>query len=185
MLVGSMFGYLRADLNGDCRVDFEDLAILMQEWMMEDEDCLMNLGNELVTNGAFDDETGWTTQGIGFGWYIFSGNLRWVGFVGAETASQSIAIQAGKTYRVVYILTAPCGLESFAVKLGGTVVSELKEAVTYTYDVVAGSSDTNISFVGTASLGSQEVRIDNVSVKEILGGAALSSDMLGVFLEEK
>lgn len=31
---------LRADINGDCRVDMADLAILASEWMQEDENCM-------------------------------------------------------------------------------------------------------------------------------------------------
>jgi hypothetical protein len=41
---------LRADLNGDCRVDFADLHILMSEWMQEEE-C-MALPNQVIVQGA-------------------------------------------------------------------------------------------------------------------------------------
>lgn len=44
---------LRADLNGDCRVDFLDLAILASEWMQEDEDCMSN------RYATFDGSTGY------------------------------------------------------------------------------------------------------------------------------
>lgn len=46
---------LRADINGDGRVDLADLAILAGEWMQEDEDCMTN---KYLT---FDGTTGLVT----------------------------------------------------------------------------------------------------------------------------
>jgi hypothetical protein len=46
---------LRADLNGDCRVDIADLAILMSEWLQE-EDC--DMANLLVSGTISPDVTG-------------------------------------------------------------------------------------------------------------------------------
>jgi hypothetical protein len=46
---------LRADINGDCRVDFYDFVILAEEWLMESEDCM---ANKYLT---FDGSTGFIT----------------------------------------------------------------------------------------------------------------------------
>ena len=49
------WGTLRSDLNGDCRVDFLDLAILASEWMLESEDCMADKYLQ------FDGSTGYIT----------------------------------------------------------------------------------------------------------------------------
>jgi len=40
LLCSVCFGGLRSDINGDCRVDFEDLALLVEDWGLEDPNCM-------------------------------------------------------------------------------------------------------------------------------------------------
>ncbi len=50
LLMGGFVYGLRADLNGDCKVDIADLSILMSEWMQIDEECMAN--NYVTFNGT-------------------------------------------------------------------------------------------------------------------------------------
>lgn len=91
---------LRADLDGDGRVDFADLAIVAEEWLMSDE-----LGPELVINGTF-------TGGLD-PWFVGMEGLYYrTDDVAARVAVspkywnreglmyQPIALKAGRTYRL-------------------------------------------------------------------------------------
>jgi hypothetical protein len=166
---------LRADLNGDCRVDFADLVILMSEWMLE-EDCEMALGPELVVNGGFDSDTSWAKTGF----VTISGGKCTIGnFVGTSILQQEIAVFEAKTYTVsVNILTL--------VKTSGIVVFELAgndHSITET-----GIQDWNItttvfgnSFITvlTGLTPGESVSFDNISVREVLpdGGGFIGQNI--------
>lgn len=171
-VVMSAFG-LVADLNGDCVVDMNDLVILLQEWLQTDENCLMALGPELVTNGTFDADSDWNK--IGGHVTISDGKANWDG-VGDSNINQSLSGSTiGKKYQVVYTISNYVS-GSVQPSLGITSLSSKSSNGTYS-EIAVLTVLTSIMFTSAG-----ELSIDDVSVKEVVGG--LSSDMLGQFLDE-
>lgn len=117
-------------------------------------------GSDLVTNGTFDDASAWT---LGAGWAIGSGTLnRTPG--SATNAFQTVAITAGRAYRVEFTISARTagGVSCF---LGGDNISgSLTANTTHSFDVAAGSSDSLILFRDD---GVFDGSIDAVSVREL------------------
>ena len=173
---------LRADLNGDCRVDMQDLMILLSEWMMEDEDCLMGLGPELVLHGDFEDEN---VNGDWFilryfdcgekdaAYYSSDGSLR-----GEISQNMNGKLEAGKTYLVQFdteIVTLP-GQSCYAL------LEPMEVGPSFQWDITeTGHTEQTISvdypygyfrFRCQATEGIlSEVHFDNVSVREVLSDA--------------
>jgi hypothetical protein len=135
----------------------------------------VGLGPELVTEGAFDNG--------GAAWTLVN-NVAIVGEQAVwdieETRSgtlyQSISIVSGKTYRVTFDLYNfnPVG-ELFDARLGGQVFTTENGA--NSRDVVAGSSNSDIVFIGGDQGGNIGCELDNVSVKEIVSGGVISGLM--------
>jgi hypothetical protein len=117
-------------------------------------------GSDLVANGAFDDTSAWT---LGAGWAIGSGTLnRTPG--SATNAFQTIAITAGRAYRVEFDVSGRTagGVSCF---LGGDNISgSLTANTTHSFDVAAGSSDSLLLFRDD---GAFDGSIDAVSVREL------------------
>ncbi|RKY09845.1 MAG: hypothetical protein DRP56_02080 [Planctomycetota bacterium] len=153
-LAAPVFG-LRADINNDGRVDFADLAILAEEWLMSEQ-----YGPELVTNGGFDTDTAWTKGGD---WAWLNGTMR---LYSSEQGvlSQSLPVVAGTAYEISYdnvlnfspdTIVGYLGGQSFAVSLAANAVA-----------VVCGSSDSLIRFEVASATG--VIILDDVSVRKIL-----------------
>jgi len=160
LVYGSVFG-LRADINGDCRVDIEDLCILCSEWMQEDEDCIMGLGPELVTNGDFDSDVGWNAVGsaiVNFGFGMFSG---------VGTLTRPISVTAGKMYQVVFEIASRTNGD-VRIIMGGTNGTSRSTVATFTETIIAAAT-TEVIVEGNGTL-----NVNDLSVKEILGGSVIS-----------
>lgn len=121
-------------------------------------------GPELLTNGGFDDGTGWTLSGA----TISTGKLRGSG--GADTAEQTVSASAdGDIYRVaITIDSITTGAVSF--QLGGTSTESLSTVGTHVIYFHTGSVGT----VFQIDLTSTDAVCDNVSLKKMtdIGGAA-------------
>ncbi|MBE3142921.1 MAG: hypothetical protein IMZ61_03240 [Planctomycetes bacterium] len=171
---------LRADLNGDCRVDIADLAILMSEWLQE-EDCNMSLGEELVVNGDFAlEDTGWASDA---GWTFDTETANWSGLSGGLN-QDSLPVTAGKTYLVSYEVSDYAGLGYIHANLGGTSGALISFDGVREEQLIAGDDGTfSLEVTGSGC----SLKADNVSVKEVLadaGGVLLSGDFFGQLLEE-
>ena len=132
------------------------------------------LGPELVTNGDFSADTGWT---LGGNWSISGGTLN-----GAAATSysyiQAIGLNPSKTYRLLVSVTVSIG--SVAINLGGinevAFTSSGQKTATLLLDpsaipfvYVSGSN-----FTGT---------IDNISVRELSGNheVAINDASRGIY----
>lgn len=116
---------------------------------------------DLVTNGAFATDTGWTK---GTGWTIGSG----VATSDASQTGQSLieqtptgtnAVISGKAYRVTFTVTAYTA-GNVRPKIGGTAGTNRASAATFTETIVAGSDgvialDADADFSGS---------VDNLTV---------------------
>jgi len=140
----------------------------------------MALGPERITNGGFDDGTGWN---LGEGWSIEGDKAVFVspapGPVG--TIVQSGVVAVGKTYRVTFTLSdvenIGDGVILFAIPSGESGTLRTANG-TYTQDISV-TRGTNFSFIGDAIPGGGTFKIDDVSVREVLpGGFILTPDMM-------
>ncbi|MCE5184933.1 MAG: hypothetical protein LLF76_02265 [Planctomycetaceae bacterium] len=99
LLCGSAFG-LRADINGDGRVDLLDLSILAEEWLMEEPDML---GENILVNSDFAESLdGWTASNGGIVWNAAGfAEVNFVGEFGEHFPFvQPVTLEVGKTYRL-------------------------------------------------------------------------------------
>jgi hypothetical protein len=152
---------LRADINHDGIVDLQDLSILSEEWLMSE------YGDNLVTNGTFDTDSGWTK---GSGWSINTTTKKAVFLAPAVpgTLSQSVSVVTGKTYQVVYTLSS----QTFStgggclVSVGGTSGTKRTTANTYTENIVA-TSTAGLFFLLSDGALNDTFTIDAVTVKEV------------------
>jgi hypothetical protein len=119
----------------------------------------ISYGSELVTNGTFDSDTGWTK---GAGWTISGGAASNDGTINA--IYQPKAIEAGKLYACTVDITFNSAGVAYW-RLGNTTnigVMSVDET-SYTQYLV-GSADGNYIGIFTNT----NITIDNISVKEVL-----------------
>ena len=124
----------------------------------------IEISQNLIRNGDFASDTLWTK---GTGWTISAGVASAVA-TGASALSQVIAgLQAGKTYRVIFSITAQTVAgDGVAFIVGGSLQSTPRLGVgTHTQDIVAGAT-TTFQF-NAAVAGAWEGSIDNVSVQKV------------------
>ena len=121
------------------------------------------LGDELVTNGTFDNATGWA---LGTGWSISGGVASCNGTqTGNSGINQILPIEIGKTYLIAFDLVVSAGFITW-VALGGdidgtNIVSSGSYSATITPTTTEALSLAGaVGFVGN---------VDNISVKEVLG----------------
>jgi hypothetical protein len=123
------------------------------------------LGSELVTNGDFATDSDWIKE---TGWTIAGGVASRTN-TGTYTALQQNILTSGKTYQVVFTITAITSGAIFGIRLGSNyILSDSLEAKTYIgYGTANG---TTLSIMGNPSFAGS---IDNVSVKQVNGNPAL------------
>ena len=177
---------LRADITGDCRVDFADLYILMSEWM-ESEDCEMALGPELVLNWDF------SAQGENWAGNIWDCNEDVAYYVNSEGSTGlldqifSEPISQGKTVQVSFDVESDlpavplpgqsCQVELISESEGSDQIVEITEEGHYSQEFTL--SEDNYTTIRLRARGdngvAQAVYIDNVSVRDVLpdGGFSL------------
>jgi hypothetical protein len=122
-----------------------------------------SLGSELVTNGGFNNGTGWSLQG---NITIANGLLNFANANSEATQTCLPVIPYGKTYRVIFTISG-CTAGNFVINLGGSAVSAIRITNnTFTEDIeVTDIGSSRIIYLsGTGFTGS----IDNLSIKEIL-----------------
>lgn len=136
------------------------------------------LGTELVTNGDFTSATGWTQQA---GWTISAGVLNGnVAAAAFTNAFSTVALTAGKAYKVTYTITSYTSGAVRAGFYGGTGVFGASQAAVGTF------SEVIVAVTGNASAGFQGQGagfvgiIDNVSVKEVIIAADEITVVAGV-----
>ncbi len=118
------------------------------------------LGSDLVTNGAFVDDTNWAK---GNGWTIAAGVANCDGSQLANSyLQQDPVVELAHKYRTVYTATRTAGTITVLAGISG-VGTARNSAATFTEDLIAAgdtglSFRANVDFIGT---------IDNASVKEI------------------
>lgn len=137
--------------------------------LMLDKSKGLTLGPELVTNGGFDTDSGWTK---GTGWAISSGQATHAAGTGSSL-DQANVVTAGKWYKVTVDATATGG--TWALQFVGgttTTIGSSLESGSYTLYGLAGTSNTILRiFAGSATA----LTIDNISVRELAGNHAVQA----------
>ena len=123
---------------------------------------------ELITNGGFDVDSGWTK---GTGWTISGGTASCDGSQSANTTlvqqqgvlSVTLDIQVGNAYELIFTLTRSAGGITNTEVGGTTEGTTISSSGTHSKIITASSTNDRITFTATPDfVGS----IDNVSVTE-------------------
>ena len=126
------------------------------------------LGQELVVNGGFNDDSGWT---LGGGWTINDGAVHRDGNEVASGIYQEGVFEINKTYKI------KTSLYNFSNPVGRLVIF----AGQGTQNLIAASENTEIDIIRTTTSAAARLwlvgfngliaDVDNVSVKEVLKNA--------------
>ena len=133
----------------------------------------VQLGEELVPNGGFDDTTGWTIEP---GWAISDGKAHYDNVATKYmTCTLNAPIEAGKKYRIAFAKTAvtpnkgvlefyKAGATIFTT--GWTLFGQRPDGNVVYYNVTAGLDVTVMRVYGLANAIYSAYNIDNLSIKE-------------------
>lgn len=154
--------------------------------LMLDKSKGLVLGPELVTNGGFDTDSGWTK---GAGWVISGGQATFAA-TGANSALTTFAIAtavSGRTYEIQFDIVSNT-LNGGAFRIGGfsgasfyssfvQLATNLTPAGTYKFRAVCAPSGAGsvLDFWITSAATSGSIVIDNISVRELPGNHAYQS----------
>ena len=133
------------------------------------KEVLTVFGSDLVTNGDFATDSDWTKE---TGWSISGGRLVATNVSGSNTCYQvGSGIVAGKRYRVEFEITEyTAGAVGLRAGTGGALQTFNSIGVHSSSMVASGNSQLIwFNVIGTTTL-----KIDNVSVKEVLADSDLS-----------
>ena len=125
----------------------------------------VSYGDELVTNGDFATDSDWTK---GAGWTISGGKLVGTSVAAFTVAADSISLEVGKIYQIVFDVSAVTAGSVRCGFLGGTTLlatDNLTSAQTVTVNVVPNSGNNQI-FIGSAGAGFTG-SVESISVKEV------------------
>ena len=129
------------------------------------------LGGDLITNGAFADDTGWSHDGTV--WDISGGKMVYAGDSSGGSANQSVTITSGRTYEITYDCSSitSSGTDEWRITQSGgsTIFGSLpisSGANTVTKEASLDSSGT-IRLRGYAD--SDAFSLDDLTIKEYFG----------------
>lgn len=125
------------------------------------------LGPELVANGAFGSDTGWTK---GAGWAIGGGQASITSAASNSDLSQNIGAVTGRFYRVTFDYIASAAFNIWLGSSGGSFVTSAGTGTVSRIMMAAAGSDIRFRAGTGVSL-----TIDNVTVREVPGIPALQT----------
>ena len=140
-------------------------------------------GPELVTNGGFDDATGWL---LASGWTISGGVASYDGTDAPNAISQSATILAtGVSYRVTITVTLSQGALLVRPNVGATA-GQFQINASGTYNLVLRGGDGPIGCIAGNSGGRFIGSVSAISVRELPGyhATAISNAARGIFRDE-
>jgi hypothetical protein len=141
------------------------------------EQSIAMLGAEVITNGTFDTDTGWTYNPA-YGWSISGGKANWAaGGYNAYGLAQTDAFTAGDWYRVKFTISNNAGTIKTLVGQGDTY-NLFKAPLSGYMDFPAGDyiyyvqvdihNTTGIKVFQSYTTGGAAFKLDNLSMKKIL-----------------
>ena len=142
-------------------------------------------GEELVTNGTFDNGTaGWTQSGSTLGtWAVTSGVLQCTGSTGfSNYLSTPFTCVVGKTYAFSVDVIAIGNADTYigiGVTPSGRTMGDayIHEDVVGTYSATFTATQTTHYVVIQTKAGTSD-SVDNISVKEVIGGQVSGTPLL-------
>ena len=144
----------------------------------------ITVGDNFVTNGTFDSDSGWTKE---TGWTITGGKAVATNAGATYTIYQTSAqtITANTTYRVTYTISdftsSPSGLR---IRIGSQLLGTARSSNgTFVEDVTTGGSIGNQGIGFYSSGGSNTLKIDDVKFQKVSKGT--NSTSTGSFINIK
>jgi hypothetical protein len=127
-----------------------------------DNISVQEVGENLVTNGTFDTDSGWTQ--LDSGATISGGVLNLNGTPNADACRQDISIVAGKTYHLSWEIKSinQTGTPEIGLKLGGSTIHTASTVGVHTATAVATSTGNVQVYVTGNPVGT----LDNIMVTE-------------------
>ena len=126
-------------------------------------------GPELVTNGTFDSDSDWAK---GTGWAISGGTASKTAGTGSSIVSTTLNGTIGKSYLLTFDLTLSAGVINST--LGADVTPVYNSSGSYA-EILKPTTTGAFQFYGSAAFAGS---IDNVSVKEVIGGQVSGTPLL-------
>jgi hypothetical protein len=131
-----------------------------------DERLNLETGAERVTNGGFDDGTGWTLGDASV--TISGGALRFASTPNAISASQTVAAAVVATTYLITVVVSSYTAGTIRVQHGGTS-RDISAAGTATMRLTATSTSTSLAL---QAIGTTTAVIDSISVVTLAGSHA-------------
>ena len=131
-------------------------------------------GDELVTNGTFATDSDWVK---GTGWSISGGVGVANGVTSQNLRQNGVALEGNKVYSVTFTIVS-ISQGSVLGRFGGTPTVDsvaFNAAGTYTFFLKANSTNSSFMLRGQ---GGFTGTVDNISVKEIIGGQVSGTPLL-------
>lgn len=131
----------------------------------------LQVGAEIVTNGDFSNgSTGWTLEAV---WTVSAGAATYTSGSAGNSIYQTVSLQAGKSYRVTFSITARSGSSAVQATASGIESSgDFTSTGNKSCILRPAANRTQILFYAS---GAGSLTIDNISVKEIAGNHASQS----------
>lgn len=121
------------------------------------------IDGELVTNGTFDSDTGWTKEG---GWTIASGKATYDGSLTASRIYQTIPAILGRNYFLTFDVLTNSGVGANTIFFGATTLNTAHLPVgRYNFFVSSPSTNPQLSLYGRIG---EVLELDNITVKETM-----------------
>ena len=128
-----------------------------------------SLSSELVTNGGFDTDSGWTKQ---TSWSISGGAANYDFLSDAKYIRQTLlsgGFVAGKVYKINFDITSGTAYMNVSSNGGGLISLNTYSVGSYSIQVTASASGSDLLIYGRNTSGTA-FSIDNVSVKQEIDG---------------
>jgi len=134
----------------------------------------VSLGDDLVTNGVFADDTGWTADLADWTWN--AGTTDWDKDAdGVTTLSQDIVVVAGKCYKLTYDVTA-LAVAGVTPSFGGTSGTNRAATGSFVDYIVAANATGDLIFIPSAD--ASRFSLDTVTLREVTNYANAMPNML-------
>lgn len=126
-------------------------------------------GDELVVNGTFDSDSDWAK---GTGWAISGGTASKTAGTGSSIVSTTLNGTIGKSYLLTFDLTLSAGVINSTLGAAATPVYDSSGSYA---EILKPTTTGAFQFYGNAAFAGS---IDNVSVKEVIGGQVSGTPLL-------
>jgi len=131
-----------------------------------DNISVQEVGKNLVTNGTFDTDSGWTPSSAGAASGISNGQAYLESSGGNARLSQNVNLEAGKTYTIQFDLISQAGFGLSYVRLGTSELLPINSVSIGKNSGTFVANSANNLYFGTFANNGTSFTIDNVILTE-------------------